>query len=148
VFLLNCLVGRQVAFLPLSSKPTHRASPSESLPDFQRGANGFQAHPEHRPSHLGALLRACYHDPEPKIRLQRIAEAQTLILRRAEALEEGKATDAECQALEDAAEFLQGLKLASTGDGVGKQVEVGDLEPLPETAKKPDDPILKGHRLT
>jgi hypothetical protein len=84
----------------------------------------------------------------PEIRLQRIAEAQALILRRVETLEEGKATDAECQALEDAAEFLQGLKLASIGDGVGKQVEVGDFEPLPETAKKPDDPILKSQRLT
>jgi hypothetical protein len=107
----------------------------------------FKTRPDIDPAIWEHYYEVAIATRNPEVRLQRIAEAQALILRRAEALEEGKATDAECQALEDAAEFLQGLKLASIGDGVGKRVEVGDVEPLPDNTGKPDDPILKSQRL-
>jgi hypothetical protein len=108
----------------------------------------FKTTPDIDPAIWEHYYEAAIATPNPEVRLQRIAEAQALILRRAEALEEGKATDAECQALEGAAEFLQGLKAASIGNGIGKQVEVGDVEPLPDNTGKPDDPIFKSHRLT
>jgi hypothetical protein len=40
------------------------------------------------------------------------------------------------------------LKAASIGDGVGKLMEVGTVERIPEKTGKPDDPVSKSQRLT
>jgi hypothetical protein len=56
---------------------------------------------------------AAISEADPGLRLRRIAEAQEAMLQRAAELEESKASDVQCQALEDAAGFLQKMKMAS-----------------------------------
>jgi len=68
--------------------------------------------------HVDGSLWEHYYDaaisePNPGLRLRRIAEAQKAMLERAAELEEAKGSDAQCQALEDAAGFLQKMKMAS-----------------------------------
>jgi hypothetical protein len=83
----------------------------------------------------------------PDLRFQRLAEAQRAILQRARHLEDYGGSDAECQAIEDAAESLQTLKMNSLGDGVGKQLEQADVESIAKESGS-DDPVSKNQRLS
>ena len=82
------------------------------------------------PALWNLYYEAAIAEPDPSVRLRRIAEAHSLILLRARDLEESEASIAERKALEDAVDFLSGLKLESLSDGVGKEVENGDVESI------------------
>jgi hypothetical protein len=79
------------------------------------------------------FYEAAVSEPNPKLRLQRLAEAQKLVLARAHQLENEGGTDVECQALEDAAEFLRQLKAESTGDGIGSHLEPENVNRVRES---------------
>jgi hypothetical protein len=87
-------------------------------------------HPKNDPVVWEQYYEAAIAERDPSVRLWRIAEAQKAILQRARELEENKETDAECQAIENATDFLAELKAASQGDGIGKQVERGDHDSI------------------
>ncbi len=87
-------------------------------------------HPKNDPAVWQHYYEAAISEPEPELRLWRIAEAQKAILDRARELEQNKEADAECQAIEDATDFLAELKAATQGDGIGKHVNRGDQESI------------------
>ncbi len=62
----------------------------------------------------------------PANRPQLLIEAQTAMLQRAEALEAEGGSDAECSALETAAEHLREMKVNRQSDGSGKPPQSGN----------------------
>jgi hypothetical protein len=71
-------------------------------------------------------------EADPALRDVRLLEAQEAILERARMLdvEVGQEHESEAQALEEAADFVREMKLETQADGLGKEVKVGDNEPI------------------
>ena len=79
-----------------------------------------------------ALYEHAISVADPKVRRQRLSEAQEAILHRARTLDaEPGDHDAEAQALEEAADFVRDMKLQTQSEGVGKEINVGDAVPIP-----------------
>ena len=71
-------------------------------------------------------------EPDPSLRRARLQEAEIRILERARMLElESRNDDAECLALEEAADFIREMKKKTQMDGIGKEVSPGDMQPFP-----------------
>jgi hypothetical protein len=96
-----------------------------------------RTHPDHDPVLWEYFYEAAIGERDPHTRLHRIAEAQVVVLNRAKELEDDdEGNDAERQALRHATDFLNELKAVSIGDGVAKQIERGDVEPILTTPTK------------
>ena|SRR3954447_13702885 len=85
-----------------------------------------------------SLYEQAITEPDPDLRRRRLQEAETAILRRARVLDrEPGEHEAEVQALEEAASYIREMKLETQTDGVSKEVNTGDKEPVSREFRDP-----------